>query len=162
MQELTSQGIDRETEGLIMASTVVIKNNIPVLNKALIEAYSRGLEAVGQTAEVLMLQEIDRGVPPPNAPATIAQKGSSQTWVASGETYGAFSHELRDNGNSVVAGVMGSQDAVNRAIWNEWGTQDIPERPVLRKVVESSEARSKMTDEIKKSIQIAVRDSVIK
>jgi hypothetical protein len=143
-----------------MASQIIIRNNIPILNAALLEAYGDSLAALGKVAEIQITATIDRGVPPPNAPSTVKAKGSSQTLIDSSEMYNAISSEVR--GNSVVFGVMGSESAATKALMNEFGTVSIPERSFIRRTINDKMNRDEMNEEVKTKIRAAIKDAALK
>jgi len=145
---------------MVVKSEVRIRNNIPILNKALIIAYKDGLETFGQVAEIQITATIDRGVPPPNAPSTIAAKGSSQPLFDTGQLYGQISHEVRDGGKSVVVGVMGSRAGI--AMIHEFGLGGQHERSFIRSTFNDSTSRSEMMNGIKKEVKQAISKSTIK
>jgi phage gpG-like protein len=53
------------------------------------------LDLIGQGAVGDVQQRIADGIPPPNAPSTIARKGSSKPLIASGQTRQEITHEVR-------------------------------------------------------------------
>ncbi len=122
-----------------MPSNVTIKNNIPLLEQLLKSAESEGLQAAGDVMRDAILATIDSNIPPPNAPATIAKKGSSKTLFDTGEMYGSVESELRDSGKAVAVGVMGSEEAGIKAIVNEFGVpeKNIPSRPFMRMTIDN-------------------------
>ncbi len=60
----------------------------------------QGLGLLGEVAVGFVKQTIADGVPPPNAPSTIAQKGSDTPLINFGQLRGSISFEIREGGNS--------------------------------------------------------------
>jgi len=91
--------------------------------------------------EKAVVDEINSGVPPPNAPSTIKAKGSSKTLVDSGEMRNHVDHKITGEG-MLLRGEVGFFDEKNaeKAQWNEYGTRDghIPPRPFLRPAYDKS------------------------
>ena len=84
--------------------------------------------------EKAVVDEINSGVPPPNAPSTIKAKNSSKTLVDSGEMRNHVDHKITGEGLN-LKGSVGFFDEENakKARINEEGTKDgrIPPRPFL-------------------------------
>ena len=59
------------------------------------EGVSEGLAAAGAAGAEAIRAYIDAGVPPPNAPPTVARKGFNQPLVDTGELYSAFTYSIR-------------------------------------------------------------------
>jgi hypothetical protein len=57
-------------------------------------APGQALELLGEHARGQMIERINASVPPPNAPATIARKGSSTTLVDSGQTKNSLTYKV--------------------------------------------------------------------
>ena len=91
--------------------------------------------------EKAVVDEINSGVPPPNAPSTIKAKNSSKTLVDSGEMRNHVDHKITGEG-MLLRGEVGFFDEKNaeKAQWNEYGTRDghIPPRPFLRPAYDKS------------------------
>ena len=67
---------------------------------------SISLKTGGETFEKLIKEQVAGGkTPPPNAPVTIAKKGSSGTLLDKEEMLGQITSEVR--GDTVVVGVIG-------------------------------------------------------
>jgi len=75
--------------------------------------------------EKAVVDEINSGVPPPNAPSTIKAKNSSKTLVDSGEMRNHVDHKITGEG-ILLRGEVGFFDEKNaeKAQWNEYGTRD--------------------------------------
>lgn len=58
----------------------------------------QGLGLIGQYAEAKVKAKIASGVPPPNAPATIAKKGSSKTLIDSGQMRQSITNVVHTGG----------------------------------------------------------------
>lgn len=58
----------------------------------------RALKVVGVAAVGYVRATIDSGVPPPNAPSTIKQKGSSKQLIDTGQLKGSITAEVRRGG----------------------------------------------------------------
>jgi hypothetical protein len=117
-------------------------------------------------------------VPPPNAPSTIRQKGSSKTLVDTGEMVGHVTHRQTDQGGQIIGEVgIFDENIAKRALINEfgvpWGHQPhprndaenreeeetrewfIPPRPFLRPAFDEAapKAADEMVEEIWKQIE---------
>jgi hypothetical protein len=55
----------------------------------------QALGLLGAFVEGLIKERISRGIPPPNAPSTIARKGSSTPLINTGQMRASVSHEVR-------------------------------------------------------------------
>jgi len=103
--------------------------------------------------EKAVVDEINSGVPPPNAPSTIKAKKSSKTLIDSGEMLKHVDHKITGQGAN-LAGEVGFFDEENaeKARWNEYGTKDghIPARPFLRPAWDKSseDAIDQMAEEV--------------
>lgn len=145
-----------------MASQVTLKNNIPILNKSLLAAFSEGLVKAGHVGEIKITEKILSNIPPPLKESTIRAKGSSTALIDTGEMLGAVSSELRDGGKSVAMGIIGNSPAATRGIMNEYGTKNIPERSWLRSTFNDTDNITELNDAVTKTIKQAVIDSAIK
>jgi len=146
-----------------MSSTVTIKNNIPALNKALLAAFPKGLGEVGRVGENLLTAKIDTNIPPPNDPATIKAKGSSATLRDSYQMYGDISSEVAPNGLSVKIGIINNEKSAKKALMNEFGTINIPERSFIRSsLVNDKSNQDKLGEEMTKKIKEAIEKSKIR
>ena len=87
------------------------------------------LDFVGEFLAGKMKEKIMSRIPPPNAPSTIAAKGSSLPLVDTGEMMGAIDHKSKEK-YTVDVGVFGARAEV--ALKQEYGTVDIPERSFIR------------------------------
>lgn len=141
---------------------IKLKNNIPILNKALQKAWGESLQKFGLVAEIKITEKILSNIPPPNAPSTIKNKGSSQTLIDTGALLGNITSELRDGGKSVVVGIIGNSVVAVRGYVNEFGTDTIPERSFLRSVFNSQDDKTEMIGAVKKEIKQAISNSTIK
>ena len=103
--------------------------------------------------EKAVVDEINSGVPPPNAPSTIKAKNSSKTLVDSGEMRNHVDHKITGEGLN-LKGSVGFFDEENakKARINEEGTKDgrIPPRPFL--VPGFDKAAPKAADEMAEEI----------
>lgn len=144
-------------------STVTVRNNIPQLSKDLLSAFPKGLIEVGKVGENLITAKIDSGVPPPNAPSTVKAKGSSHTLTDDWEMYGDITYEVAPDGKSVKIGVMKSEESAKKALMNEFGTENIPERSFLRSsLVNDKSNQDKLGEEMTKKIKKAINKSKIR
>jgi hypothetical protein len=75
--------------------------------------------------------------PPPNAPSTIAKKGSDRTLIDTGEMVGSIETRIEETETKLI-GEVGIFDPLiaDRARWNEGGTARIPPRPVWGPVMD--------------------------
>ena len=72
-------------------------------------------------------------VPPPNAPATVASKGSSKTLIDTGNLLSKVGMRVKREGNRVIGEVgIFDPDTAEYASYNEFGTRNIPARSFLR------------------------------
>lgn len=141
---------------------VTITNNIHVLNKALAKAMSLGLDQAGQYLEGKIVENIRSNMPPPNAPLTIALKGSSSTLIDTGEMMNAVTSEKK-SGTEIWVGVFGSENA-KKALINEFGAPAaaIPSRPFIRNAINDQSDKTAMNEKVVKEIRGAIASSVIK
>lgn len=109
------------------ASEVVMK--IGKFSDNLEDDIENKLDTVGSFLAGKMVEKIMSRVPPPNAPSTIAAKGSSLPLVDTGEMMGAIDYKQREK-HSVDVGVFGVTAEI--ATYQEYGTKDIPERSFIR------------------------------
>lgn len=86
------------------------------------------LDFVGEFLAGKMKEKIMSRIPPPNAPSTIAAKGSSLPLFDTGEMVGAIDHKQREK-FSVDVGVFGA--SAEKAERNEYG-KGVPERSFIR------------------------------
>lgn len=61
---------------------------------------ARGLGIIGQLVQSKIQAKIASNIPPPNAPATIAKKGSSRTLIDSGNLRQAITYTVHTKGGS--------------------------------------------------------------
>lgn len=103
--------------------------------------------------EKAVVDEINSGVPPPNAPSTIKRKKSSKTLIDSSEMLKHVDHKITGEGLN-LKGSVGFFDEENakKARINEEGTKDgrIPPRPFL--VPGFDKAAPKAADEMAEEI----------
>lgn len=103
--------------------------------------------------EKAVVDEINSGVPPPNAPSTIKAKKSSKTLIDSGKMRQHVDHKITGEGLN-LRGSVGFFDEENakKARINEDGTKDgrIPPRPFL--VPGFDKAAPKAADEMAEEI----------
>lgn len=110
--------------------------------------------------ENAIVKKILSGVPPPNAPTTIRQKGSSKTLVDTGEMVGHVTHRQTTEGGQIIGEIgIFDPEVAKRARYNEYGTRDIPARPFLRPAFDETapkaaeEMANEIWDQIKKRIR---------
>lgn len=91
-------------------------------------------EQLGMDLENAIRNKILSGVPPPNAPATIKAKGSSHTLIDQGTLLDSIEHtvEITPELTTVKAGVLREDEVAEIACYNEYGTDNIPERSFIR------------------------------
>jgi len=65
-----------------------------VYDRKLTVSQALGLLGLEAASDIRNLIRAGSGIPPPNAPATIAAKGSSHTLIDTGQLAGAVSHEV--------------------------------------------------------------------
>lgn len=87
------------------------------------------LDFVGEFLAGKMKEKIMSRIPPPNAPSTIAAKGSSLPLVDTGEMMGAIDHKSKEK-YTVDVGVFGARAEV--AEKHEFGLEGMPERSFIR------------------------------
>ena len=100
----------------------------------------------------LIVEAIDAGVPPPNAPSTIDRKGSNRPLVDTGEMRDNV--EYRIDGNTIHVGFFDEQNAL-KAVVNNYGVPGkIPARPFMSATIDehfdeiSKVAMNEMADKI--------------
>ena len=101
--------------------------------------------------ENAIVKKILSNVPPPNAPSTIRQKGSSKTLIDTGEMMGHVTHRQTVQRGQIVGEVgIFDPEIAKRARYNEYGTRDIPARPFLRPAFDETapKAADDMANEI--------------
>ena len=102
-------------------------------------AEKAGEYLAGKIAEKISLQDSSWA---PNAPSTIAKKGSSKVWVDSGQLFDLITdtkQSVRVSGqfppeNKTIRVGIFDHDKGMIAHFIEYGTDDIPERPLFRLV----------------------------
>ena len=106
------------------------------------------------------MTKILSNVPPPNAPSTIRQKGSSKTLVDTSEMVGHVTHRQTIKGGQIVGEIgIFDPEIAKRAKYNEYGTRDIPARPFLRPAFDETapkaaeEMANEIWDQIKKQMR---------
>lgn len=110
--------------------------------------------------ENAVVKKILSNVPPPNAPSTIRQKGSSKTLVDTGEMVGHVTHRQTIEGGQIVGEIgIFDPEVAKRARYNEYGTRDIPARPFLRPAFDETapKAAEDMANEIWDQIKKRMR-----
>ena len=110
--------------------------------------------------ENAIVKKILSNVPPPNAPSTIRQKGSSKTLVDTSEMMRHVTHRQTIKGGQIVGEVgIFDPEIAKRARYNEYGTRDIPARPFLRPAFDETapkaaeEMANEIWDQIKKQMR---------
>lgn len=101
--------------------------------------------------ENAIVKKILSNVPPPNAPSTIRQKGSSKTLVDTDEMVGHVTHRQTTEGGQIIGEIgIFDPEVAKRARYNEYGTRDIPARPFLRPAFDETapKAAEDMANEI--------------
>lgn len=80
-----------------------------------------------------IVKKINSNVPPPNAPSTIKQKGSSKTLIDTGNMVNSVDMRFTesDSSISIEVGIFDPGVAIY-ALANEYGTDTIPERSFMR------------------------------
>jgi len=112
--------------------------------------------------EKAVVDEINSGVPPPNAPSTIKRKKSSKTLIDSSEMLKHVDHKITGEGLN-LKGSVGFFDEENakKARINEEGTKDgrIPPRPFLVPGFDKAapNAADEMAEEILAQIEMDLR-----
>lgn len=59
-----------------------------------------GLTIIGQKFQAMVRKRISSSIPPPNAPSTIAKKGSSTTLIDTGQLRQAINYEVKKRGGA--------------------------------------------------------------
>ena len=95
--------------------------------------FSPELQLIGEKFKAALEAQIDSGVPPPNAPATIMKKGHDLTLRESWAYRESI--EVRVTPTDVEVGVFDPEIA-QYVFWNEHGTKKIPPRPVFGPVAD--------------------------
>lgn len=110
--------------------------------------------------ENAIVKKILSNVPPPNAPSTIRQKGSSKTLVDTGEMVGHVTHRQTIKSGQIIGEIgIFDPEIAKRARYNEYGTRDIPARPFLRPAFDETapkaaeEMANEIWDQIKKQMR---------
>ncbi|MFA5753281.1 MAG: HK97-gp10 family putative phage morphogenesis protein [Bacteroidales bacterium] len=110
--------------------------------------------------ENAIVKKILSNVPPPNAPSTIRQKGSSKTLVDTGEMVGHVTHRQTIKSGQIIGEIgIFDPEIAKRAMYNEYGTRDIPARPFLRPAFDETapkaaeEMANEIWDQIKKQMR---------
>jgi len=101
--------------------------------------------------ENAIVKKILSNVPPPNAPSTIRQKGSSKTLVDTSEMVGHVTHRQTIKSGQIIGEIgIFDPEIAKRARYNEYGTRDIPARPFLRPAFDETapKAAEDMANEI--------------
>lgn len=101
--------------------------------------------------ENAVVKKILSNVPPPNAPSTVRQKGSSKTLVDTGEMVGHVTHRQTIKSGQIIGEIgIFDPEIAKRARYNEYGTRDIPARPFLRPAFDETapKAAEDMANEI--------------
>jgi len=110
--------------------------------------------------ENAIVKKILSNVPPPNAPSTIRQKGSSKTLVDTSEMVGHVTHRQTIKSGQIIGEIgIFDPEIAKRARYNEYGTRDIPARPFLRPAFDETapkaaeEMANEIWDQIKKQMR---------
>lgn len=110
--------------------------------------------------ENAIVKKILSNVPPPNAPSTIRQKGSSKTLVDTSEMVGHVTHRQTIKSGQIIGEIgIFDPEIAKRARYNEYGTRDIPARPFLRPAFDETapKAAEEMANEIWDQIKKRMR-----
>ena len=110
--------------------------------------------------ENAIVKKILSNVPPPNAPSTIRQKGSSKTLVDTSEMVGHVTHRQTIKSGQIIGEIgIFDPEIAKRARYNEYGTRDIPARPFLRPAFDETapKAAEEMANEIWDQIKKMMR-----
>lgn len=75
-----------------------------VVNKGM--SASRALELLGAFAAAEVKKTITEGVSPPNAPSTVAKKGSSRPLIDTGRLLGSIQYKVVRRANGAIGGVV--------------------------------------------------------
>lgn len=127
------------------------------------EDIAQEMDRLGTLFEAEIVARIKSGVPPPNAPATVAKKKSTTPLIDTGDLFGSVTHQLAVDRDQVELKV-GIFDPVvaERAAYNEFGVpgnmegtdslpgQRIPTRSFLRATFD--EVGDKLLDEFENRI----------
>jgi len=112
--------------------------------------------------EKAVVDEINSGVPPPNAPSTVKRKKSSKTLIDKGKMRGHVDHRITGEGLN-LKGSVGFYDEENakKARINSEGTKDgrIPPRPFLEPAFDKAApgAADEMAEEILAQVEKELR-----
>ena len=110
-------------------------------------------ENIGMKIENRIREKILSNIPPPNAESTKKAKKSSHTLIDTGEMLSMVSHEVAFPDPELItitAGIF-NEDVAERAVYNEYGTNNIPERSFIRSTYDEifdSEIMPELADEI--------------
>ncbi len=74
----------------------------------------QALQLIGVMIQGDVVKTINAGVPPKNAPSTIARKGSSKTLIDTGQLKGAITFEVRAPGGGSTGGAPASKTGGKR------------------------------------------------
>lgn len=141
-------------------SNVTIRNNIPILNKALLKASGLGLNTMAAVLEKTIVENIRSNMPPPNAPATIEKKGSSSTLIDTGELMNSVDSQVQSD-KSMWVGFFGQENALKMFV-NEFGLGDIPSRPAMRNAINDQSDKDAMNEAVKKELRKAIESAKIR
>ncbi len=101
----------------------------------------------------LVVKAIDDGMPPPNAPSTVDQKGSNHPLVDTGEMRNSI--EYRIDGNTIRVGFFDEQSAL-KAVVNNYGVPGkIPARPFMSATIDEH------IDDISKVLMNEMADKIL-
>lgn len=137
--------------------TVKDINNVPALLRGMDAVLQEAAEEVGAYLESRLVNKIVQQDPgwAPLKPATIARKGSAKIWVDTGELMGLITHMVQGGiPKTVYVGIFNHEKGLI-AKFIEYGTKDMPERPLFRLVFE--EEKDKIQDILEKALERGIR-----
>jgi len=147
-----------------MATTVRIRNNLPLLQKTLSEDRS-SIQKAGAFLEGKMVEKINSNIPPPLSPKTIAWKqshsghGGSLALVATTQMRQEITTKQIDD-QTVGVGVYGSRAGIAEV--HEFGalSKGIPERSFIRST--ANENKKTITEVFGANLKTVVEKTVLK
>lgn len=88
----------------------------------------------------LIIEKIDSGMPPPNAPSTIARKGFDHPLIETGELRDAVECRVTETENSlrIAVGFYDEENAKKALINNDGVPGKIPARPFLTGTIDEN------------------------
>jgi len=88
----------------------------------------------------LIVEAIDDGMPPPNAPATIAKKGFDHPLIETGEMRDSIETRTEDTANGITIHVgFYDEENAKKALFNNYGVPGhIPARPFISDTIDKN------------------------